>query len=284
MHPLLSRLSDSLPWLDKPATILKQVTEPVLGPEAPYALKDVLYGTWLGHPLHPLMTDISIGGWTMSMACDLLGLEEASDITLKLGTISAVGTALTGAAQWFDLQEMEEPRRLGALHATLNTAALGLYLTSWMLRDHGHRGSGLATAWTGYALSTSSAWIGGHLSFSLGIGVSREAFREPVAEWTDVATFEDVPDGELTRVETDGGPIVLLREGSTLHAASATCTHVGGPLDEGERHGTCVTCPWHASEFDLRDGRVIHGPATSRIHAYETRVEGGKVQIRSRPA
>ncbi|MDQ3525855.1 MAG: nitrite reductase (NAD(P)H) small subunit, partial [Chloroflexota bacterium] len=45
----------------------------------------------------------------------------------------------------------------------------------------------------------------------------------------------------------------------------------------------CVTCPWHGSEFDLRDGTVIHGPATTPLHAYETRVEGGSVQIRSLP-
>lgn len=283
MQRVLSRLSESAPWLDKQAGVLKQVAEPLFGPGAPSAIKDALYGTWLGHPVHPSMTDIPIGAWTATAALDVLGYERASDAVLKIGVLGAVGSAVTGAAQWFDLQEMEEPRRLGALHASLNTVALGLYTASWILRDRGRRDAGIATALAGYAVASTSAWIGGHLSFKLGIGVSRNAFEEPVANWTDVARRDDLDDGALVRVETDGGPVVLLRDGSTVYAASATCTHVGGPLDEGERHGTCVICPWHGSEFDLRDGTVIHGPATSPIHAYETRVEGGTVQIRSLP-
>jgi nitrite reductase/ring-hydroxylating ferredoxin subunit/uncharacterized membrane protein len=281
VHHLLSRLSESAPWLDTPAAILKQITEPVLGAGAPHALKDALYGTWLGHPLHPLMTDVTIGGWTMSVMCDVLGLEEASDVTLKIGTLSAAGTALSGAAQWFDLQEMEEPRRLGTLHALMNTTALGLFATSWALRDNGHRGAGIATAWTGYGIATASAYIGGHLSFRLGIAVDRQAFEEPSGEWTDAAALDDMPDGELSRVEVDGIPVVVLREGGSVYAAAATCPHVGGPLDEGERDGTCVTCPWHGSVFDLRDGSLVHGPATAPIHHYETRVDGGRLFLRA---
>ncbi len=281
MQHVLSRLSESMPWLDKQADVLKQATEPIFGPNAPSGLKDALYGTWLGHPLHPAMTDVPIGAWTASAALALLAHERSSAAMLKLGVLGGVASAMTGAAQWFDLQKHEEPRRLGSLHASLNTAALGLYGVSWMLRDRGQRNAGVATGLAGYALASTSAWIGGHLSFSLGIGVSRDAFHQPIADWTDVAAFDDVSDGELTRVEADGAPVVLLREGSDVYAASAVCTHLGGPLDRGERDGTCVVCPWHDSVFDLRDGTVIHGPATTPIHAYETRVEAGSVQIRS---
>lgn len=280
-HDLLRRLSASAPWLDAPAQALKTLFEPLLGQDAPRALRDTLYGTWLGEPLHPPMTDLTVGGWTMSMICDVLGFEEASDVTLKIGTVSAAATALTGAAQWFDLQEMEEPRRLGTLHALMNTTALGCCIASWALREQGNRGPGIATAWTGYTIATASAWIGGHLSFRLGIGVSRQAFEEPAGEWTDVAALDELPDGQLSRVEVDGIPVVVLREGEAIHAAAATCTHVGGPLDEGERDGTCVTCPWHGSVFDLRDGRLVHGPATSPIRPYEARVEAGRVMLRA---
>jgi nitrite reductase/ring-hydroxylating ferredoxin subunit/uncharacterized membrane protein len=278
---LLRRLSDSAPWLDGPAAVLKAAIDPILGLDKPRAPRDFLYGTWIGEPLHPPMTDLTIGGWTMSMICDMLGYEDASDITLKIGTISALGTALSGAAQWADLQEMEEPRRLGALHALMNTTALGLCATSWVLRERGHRDAGIATAWTGYTIATASAWIGGHLSFRLGIGVDNQAFEEPPEEWADAAALADLPDGELSRVEVNGIPVVVLREGDTIHAAAATCPHVGGPLDEGERDGTCVTCPWHGSVFDLRDGRLVHGPATAPIHPYEARIEGDRVMLRS---
>jgi nitrite reductase/ring-hydroxylating ferredoxin subunit/uncharacterized membrane protein len=283
MSRILSQISKTMPWLDQPASVLKQVTEPLLGANAPKALKDVLYGTWLGHPLHPAITDVPVGSWTATAVLDMTGYERAADVTLKLGVLGAVGSAVTGAAQWFDLQEMEEPRRLGALHASLNTAALGLYVASWMLRDRGQREAGVATAMAGYAIASTSAWIGGHLSFVLGIGVSRTAFEHPPTKWRTALPDADLVEGEMKRVEVRGNPIVFLKQGDRVYAASATCTHVGGPLDEGELNGACVTCPWHGSEFDLRNGHVLHGPATADLHAYETRVSDGNVQIRELP-
>jgi len=273
------RLSASMPWLDKPAGILHKLYEPMFGENGIPALKDALYGTWLGHALHPAVTDIPIGCWTSSLILDLAGMEKGADITLKAGTIGALGAALTGAAQWQDLQELEEPRRLGTLHALMNVAATACYGVSWVLRDRGARPAGIALSLTGYGLASASAMIGGDLSYRLGIGVSRVAFDEPSPEWRDALPLGALADSALTRVEVDGEAIVLVKDGERIFAASATCTHVGGPLDEGERNGTCVTCPWHGSEFDLRDGRVVHGPATSPLHAYRTRVRNGTVQI-----
>lgn len=284
MSGILSKISASSPWLDKSASSLHGLVKPLLGEDGPAGVKDFLYGTWLGHPLHPMMTDVSLSGWTMSMAFDLLGEEKASDIALRIGTLSAVGTAVTGAAQWFDLQEMEEPRRLGALHAALNSTALGFYIASVVLRQQDKRTAGLATAWTGHTISLTSAWIGGHLSYVLGIGVSRNAFTEPATEWVDAIEQSALADGQLTRAEVDGEAILFLKHGDHIHATSAICTHVGGPLDEGELQGSCVKCPWHGSEFDLETGHVKHGPATDAIDVYETRISDGKVQIRALPA
>lgn len=278
-----TRLSATTPWLDKPAAALHTLFEPVFGEHGLPMLKDALYGTWLGHALHPAVTDIPVGCWTSSLILDLAGMEKGADITLKAGTIGALAAALTGVAQWQDLQEMEEPRRLGTLHALLNVTATALYGASWVLRDRGARPAGIALSLTGYGIASASAMIGGDLSYRLGIGVSRVAFDEPSTEWRDALPLSELADGALTRVDVDGEAIVLLRDGETIVAASATCTHVGGPLDEGERDGTCVTCPWHGSEFDLSDGRVIHGPATSPLHAYQTRVENGTVQISVSP-
>jgi len=117
MSRILSRLSQTSPWLDKAAGTLKTISTPIVGPDAPKPLKDVLYGVWLGHPLHPSMTDIPVGSWTMTAVFDLAGQERAADTALKIGVLGALGSAVTGIAQWYDLQEEEEPRRLGALHA-----------------------------------------------------------------------------------------------------------------------------------------------------------------------
>jgi nitrite reductase/ring-hydroxylating ferredoxin subunit/uncharacterized membrane protein len=282
---LSERIAGSLPWLDSAAEALHSAFDPILGQDGNPTVKDALYGTWLGHPLHPLMTDLPIGFWTSSMVLDLLGMEEGADLTLKLGTVSALGAAVTGVAQWHDLQEMETPKRLGTLHAMLNVAATASYGMSWVLRDKDARGTARLFSTTGFMLASVSGMIGGDLSFRLGIGVSRVAFEEPSGEWVSIGPLSDFEDGALRRVEQDElEPLVVLREGDSVFAASATCTHVGGPMDEGERDGTCVTCPWHGSQFDLRDGRVIHGPATSPLYAYETRIIGDKVEVRVQAA
>jgi nitrite reductase/ring-hydroxylating ferredoxin subunit/uncharacterized membrane protein len=280
MPDMLTRISASSPWLDGVSSKLVSVLSPILDHDKPATVRDMLYGTWLGHPLHPFMTDVSLSGWTMSMVFDVLGEEKASDISLQVGTISAVGTALSGAAQWFDLQNKEEPKRLGALHAVMNSTALGFYVASSILRRNDNRTAGIVTAWTGHAISMSSAYIGGHISYVLGIGVDREAFIEPVTEWTDAVAESELIDGELTRAEVDGAAVMLLRQGDRIYATGAVCPHLGGPLDEGKRDGTCVTCPWHYSEFDMENGKVVHGPATTNLALYETRVSDGSVQVR----
>ena len=280
-------LSDTLttataPWLDRTAERIHAVWDPLLGAEGPTPLKNALYGTWLGHPLHPAVTDVPIGLWAASALLDAAGMERGADITLKAGTLSAVAAAVTGVAQWHDLQNDEGPRRLGTLHATLNAGATTLYGLSWVLRDAGSRKAGIAASAAGLGLAGVAALMGGDLSYRLGVGVSRVAFEAAPEAWTTVATLADLGDGALTRVEPEeGSPLVLLRQGESVLAASATCTHVGGPLDEGERDGTCVTCPWHGSVFDLRNGQVVNGPATTPLHTFETRVHDGEVQVRT---
>ena len=280
---LSEHLVSSMPWLDDVAEQMHAAWDPLFGADGPATIKDALYGTWLGHPLHPVMTDLPIGFWISSAVLDTAGMQRGADITLKLGTLSALATAVTGYAQWHDLQNMEAPRRLGALHALLNVTATACYGASWVLRDRGARTPGLVLSTTGLAIASAAGLLGGDLAYKLGIGVSRVAFEEPPGKWTAVIGHAELEDGTLTRVENGGEPLVLLNDGDTVYAASATCTHVGAPLDEGELSGACVTCPWHGSEFDLRDGRVIHGPATTPLHAYEMRVMDGQVEVRMIP-
>jgi nitrite reductase/ring-hydroxylating ferredoxin subunit len=75
---------------------------------------------------------------------------------------------------------------------------------------------------------------------------------------------------------------MLLRQGGQISAIAATCTHLGGPLNEGKIEGDTVTCPWHGSVFCVRDGSVIHGPATMPEPAYDVRVQQGKIAVRRR--
>lgn len=284
MSGLLGKLSASSPWLDPLADTLKKAVSPLLGEQGPRAVKDLLYGTWMGHPLHPFLTDVTLGALTTSFALDVLGEEDGADMALKLGVLTSGATALSGAAQWYDATNNEEPRRLGALHAEMNTLALGLYVASWMLRDRDNRTAGIATAWMGHALSHASGYIGGHLAYVLGIGVDRTVNIDAVEEWSDTGVqASDLSHGEARRIEVGEVPVMLLKDHTAIYAASPVCTHLAGPLDEGKVDGSYVECPLHASVFDVTSGKVVHGPATSSLPVYETRVVSGQIQVRTRP-
>jgi nitrite reductase/ring-hydroxylating ferredoxin subunit len=89
---------------------------------------------------------------------------------------------------------------------------------------------------------------------------------------------------QLKRVEVDGEPALVTRSTSgSICAIAATCSHLGGPLEEGERDGDVVTCPWHGSRFDLCDGSVLDGPAAFPQPVYETRVVDGRIELRPQP-
>lgn len=274
------RLIAGMPWLDRAADVLKTVGEPVAGASAPRALKDALVGTWFGHALHPAVVLAPVGFWTSSVVLDLAGEERAADLTLGLGLASAGAAAVTGIAQWQDAATNLKPRRLGVLHASLNTVATGIFVGSLVARRSGARAQGRALSLLGYAVVGASSHLGGSLSYELGLGVDHAAFEKPATDWTDVAAVADLPDGQPVGVDAAGVPVLVIRRGATVSAIGDTCPHLGGPLHEGKVDGDCIRCPWHDSVFRLDDGSLVHGPATNPVDAYEVRVVDGRVSIR----
>ena len=276
----IDRLMAGMPWLDRTAAVLKTVGEPIAGAAAPRALKDALVGTWFGHPLHPAVVIAPIGFWTSSVVLDVAGEESAADLTLGLGLVTAGAAAVTGIAQWQDAATNLKPRRMGALHASLNTVATGIFVGSLVARRNGSRARGRTLSLLGYAVAGASAHLGGSLSYELGIGVDHAAFDSPPTDWTDVVALADLPDGKPVSVEADGVSILVFRRGETVTAIGDTCPHLGGPLHEGKVDGDCIRCPWHDSVFRLDDGSLVHGPATTPVDAYEVRVADGRVSVR----
>jgi nitrite reductase/ring-hydroxylating ferredoxin subunit/uncharacterized membrane protein len=281
---LSDRLVAAMPWLDGVAGVLAKVGAPIAGEEAPRPLKDALVGTWLGHPLHPAVVTAPLGFWTAALALDLAGEERAADLAVGLGLAGAAGAALTGIAQWQDATNDEKPRRLGALHASLNTVATVLYGASLLQRRTGNRGTGVALGAMGYAVANASAWLGGDLSYDLGIGVNHTAFQQAPADWVDVLDESLLEEGVPKRVRAKGYPVMLLKRGEQVLAIGATCPHLGGPLDKGAIEDDRVTCPWHGSVFCLTDGRLLHGPATAPVTAFDVRIADGKIAVRPRAA
>lgn len=103
-----------------------------------------------------------------------------------------------------------------------------------------------------------------------------------MAEFVAVARTEDVPPGTLAVVELDGHFICLANVAGHYYAVEDDCTHIGGPLDQGELAGEVLTCPWHFAQFDIRTGRVLRGPARERLPTYEVRLDGETVLLARR--
>lgn len=278
LHALMDRVGDARN-LDGAVRSLERITSaiPSKGP-----VKDALSGTWLDHPLHPMLTDLPIGFWTSAWVLDIVGGERDRDAARRLvgaGVLCALPAALTGAADWSDTEGAA--RRVGVVHAIVNSSALALYAGSWIARSRGRNRQGVALSWAGATFATVGGFLGGHLVAALGVGVDHTAFEEGIDDWTAIAELDHLSE-EPTRFEVHGIAVLLHRHDDEINAIAATCPHRGAPLDEGKVTGDVVTCPWHGSRFCLLDGSLLAGPSPTGVDAYETRVRGGKVEIRSR--
>jgi nitrite reductase/ring-hydroxylating ferredoxin subunit/uncharacterized membrane protein len=245
--------------------------------------KDVLHGTWLGHPLHPVLTDVPIGAWASALLLDLTGGERsrrAAQALTGAGVLAAIPTAATGAADWTALGTFERPKRVGAVHAVANGTATVLYAASWQARRKGRHTKGRLLGAAGAAFLGAGGYLGGHLAYRNAVGVDHTHGDSGPTEWTEVCLLRDLPMRQAVRRRVGETDVLLYRIGSTVRAIAATCSHLGGPLEQGGVHEDCVTCPWHGSTFDLTDGAVLGGPATAPQPAYEVRVVGRTLQLR----
>jgi len=139
----------------------------------------VLRGEWLGHALHPLLTDLVLGSWTSASVLDLLGGAESQTSAQRLvgtGLLAAPLTAWTGWAEWSGTEPRE--KRVGLVHAAAIASSVGLYGSSWLVRRQGRHGAGAGLALAGAAISGAAAYLGGHLAAARDVGSHHPAFEE----------------------------------------------------------------------------------------------------------
>lgn len=242
-------------------------------------VKDALSGTWLGHPVHPLLVAVPIGSWLGASVLDATPGDNAAAARrlVGLGVLAALPAAATGLSDWSDTDGAEQ--RVGALHAGLNLTAVALYTGSWVSRRTSRR-RGTALSMAGGAVLACAGYLGGHLAYALGVGIDTNAFQTGPAQWQTVAAEADLDDGQPQAVSAAGVSLLILKREDRIHVLANRCTHRGAPLSDGSVDGERITCPWHASVFDLESGAVRRGPATQPQPVYETRVVGGDIQVR----
>jgi nitrite reductase/ring-hydroxylating ferredoxin subunit/uncharacterized membrane protein len=257
------------------------------GGEPTREIADALHGTWLGHPLHPMLTDITIGAWSMGVVFDSIGAVTDSDQAREMGdklaiagTIAAVPTALSGLADFSTFPDWSA--NTATLHGAMNIVGVGLYAWSIRERRRGYHGRGAIISGVAFGLACVSGWLGGRMVYKQKVGVNHgEPFEKP-ERWTTVLESSKLHDGKPRRVDFDKKGVLLYRKGDAIYAIGSVCSHAGGPLEEGKIKENCVECPWHGSVFDMQDGSIVHGPATQPQTAFDVRERDGEIQIKLR--
>lgn len=284
---LTQRIVESVPYLDEIADAIQPEVQKAVNAGGT-TVRNILDGTPLELPLHPAITDVPAGSWTAALVFDGLdvlsdskAMRNAADASIAFGVLGGIAAAVTGLSDWRYLSGGS--RRMGVAHGLLNTVGLALNIGSLFLRATGRRNAGRLAFLAGFSITGTALHLGGELSYNYGLRVNRNAFEDAGPdEFVPVMEESELPQDGMRRVEVDGVGVLLSRVANgEVCAIAATCNHFSGPLDQGEREGDTVVCPWHGSRFDLCTGMPIDGPAIFPQSTYETRIHEGKIEVRA---
>jgi nitrite reductase/ring-hydroxylating ferredoxin subunit/uncharacterized membrane protein len=247
-------------------------------------VRDALNGVWLGHPLHPVLAQAPIGAWLSVAVLDATGGSAGRSAAgeaerrrlVAFGLAAAAAAALAGTADWSE--QHEQQMRVGVVHAAANVTAAGFYGASLLTRKPA---ASRALRLAGLAAVTAGGLLGGHISFRLSGGANQ---AEPVPHlvepgWHDLMPAAGLADGQPVKAMLGEVPVVVIRDGRAVHVLAGRCSHLSGPLFDGELDAGRLTCPWHGSAFRITDGSVARGPATAPQPVFRTRVHDGVIQV-----
>jgi len=178
-------------------------------------------GRWVGHALHPALSDLPIGLWSSAFVLDVLGKDvpangtrlDPSATLSAAGLVAAAATATTGVADW-NVSDTED-RRIGLFHGVLNAGGMTLQGTSLVARLSGRRATARALGAAGLAVTAAAGFVGGHLVQGRAVMVNRVATATGPTRWVQAIAETDLPDDTPTGVEVEGRPVLL----------QARCTH-----------------------------------------------------------
>jgi nitrite reductase/ring-hydroxylating ferredoxin subunit/uncharacterized membrane protein len=252
------------------------------------AIRDLLNGRWLGHPLHSVLTDAPIGILFLVIVLDILDLRSGADVALVVGILAMLAAALAGFADYSDTDGTARER--ATVHSTLMVVALLVYVASLVIRGAGgdDRTAAVWTSVVAFLILAAGAYVGGDVVYALGNMVSRHAFRGAGTKWIALEPAEldeagNIPEGKPVKAKLGINSLALVRQGEAVLALHDTCAHAGGPLSGGTIEDGCLVCPWHFSKYRLTDGRARRGPTVYDQPAYEVRrTEAGGWEARRR--
>lgn len=252
------------------------------------------------HPIHPMLVAFPIGLFVTSLIFDLIGVEAGYPLLYAAGWYCAVAglcasllAAIPGAIDLFSIVPKDSSGRTrGYKHALLNLVVVALFIASVVYRQ-GPTGApnlvSLCLSGAGVFVLLFSGWMGATLVYRNQIGVDHRYANagkwqtRELSRWDQPVCKEtELKEGQLMLVDMAGTRIALGRCPDGVAAFRDRCTHKGGPLSDGALVGCTVQCPWHGSQFNVHTGRVVNGPASHAIEAYDAVIENGNVFVRPR--
>jgi nitrite reductase/ring-hydroxylating ferredoxin subunit/uncharacterized membrane protein len=267
--------------------------------------KDVLEGKPFGSPLHPALVHLPIALFPLSVLLDVaswiwrapeLHLVRAAFITIAAGLATALLAAVAGFVDYTDIRNDHPAKKTATLHMVLNLVAVGIFGLGLGLRFDDWDatttpGIPLLLSLAGLAVLSYSGYLGGHLVYNDGIGVGRHRREQRLPQATIVVKEKPgalaavgvesaLRDGDTLRIDANGTIVTIARAEGKLHAFQEFCSHRYGPLSEGKISGCEVVCPWHQSRFDVRTGKVTHGPAKVDLRTFHVETRDGKIWLR----
>jgi uncharacterized membrane protein/nitrite reductase/ring-hydroxylating ferredoxin subunit len=249
------------------------------------------------HPIHPMLVGFPIALWVAGFVFDLIGTKNsnaglwaAGFYAVIAGCVIAVLAAAAGVIDWlYTVPPESSAKNRGLLHGGLNSLALLLFIyVAYRLGSPSAvpDGATLLLMGIGVVLVAISGWLGGTLVYRNQIGVDRryasagKLKTRTIESWSKpVCNQSELGDGQMMLAIVGGERIVVGRCAEGFFAFSDHCTHRGGPLSDGALIGCTVQCPWHGSQFDIRSGRVVAGPAQEKIKIYSINISDGEIYV-----
>jgi nitrite reductase/ring-hydroxylating ferredoxin subunit/uncharacterized membrane protein len=244
------------------------------------------YASIKGHPIHPALIVYPFAFLTGAFGFNLAAaasrrrdLAEVSQQLIPVGVAAGLAAAVPGLLDYLESVPPASSANSRALkHALLNTTALGLFTASWLLgRSRQRRAVPLLMQGIGSAAMSVAGYLGGTLVYRNQIGVDHRYAN--AGKWTEetqsaasgqalAASGAGLELNQMKLVHAGKDRVVVGRTETGLAAFSDRCTHRGGPLSDGALMCGTVQCPWHGSQFDVKTGDVVCGPAREAIRVY----------------
>jgi nitrite reductase/ring-hydroxylating ferredoxin subunit/uncharacterized membrane protein len=267
--------------------------------------KNLLEGKPLKHPLHPILVHLPIALFLVSFLLDIASfiwggndIVRAACYTMLTGVITALIAAVPGLIDWRDIRNDHPAKSIGVYHMILNVTAVIVYAIDVAVRSQHHDATQVPLApfilsVIGIGLISVSGYLGGVMVYDDGVAVGRhrrwtdtprDTIKPDVAGaadgWVSIAPTTALPDKATLRIEVAATVMVIARVDGQLCAIQEFCTHRFGPLSEGCISNGQIECPWHRSCFDLRTGKVTHGPAKEDLRTFEVQEREGQIWVK----